>query len=155
MTVHDIPLASFFQRVVDPLIIMGMLYVCTTVLGQPFTGYSLVLMILAFFIWSLACQYINPYRTWRSGRMLLFARDIFACWAMAVLLLWLIGVASGLSFKYDPQVMVLWFVATPLVLLGSHLLASLFDSGAARDQSLRSVVLVGANDVSVRFATTL
>ena len=77
MTVNDLPLALFFQRVVDPLIIMGMLYFCTVVEGQQFTGYSLVLMILAFFISSLAYQYIDPYRTWHSGRLLPFARDIF------------------------------------------------------------------------------
>ena len=50
MTVNDIPLVSFFQRVLDPLIIMGMLYATSMVYGEPFTGYSLVLMVLAFFI---------------------------------------------------------------------------------------------------------
>jgi len=152
MTVNDLPLALFFQRVVDPLIIMGMLYFCTVVEGQQFTGYSLVLMILAFFISSLAYQYIDPYRTWHSGRLLPFARDIFSGWALAVGMLWLIGVASGLSFQYQPQVLLLWVVATPVVLLVCHLAANVFDTKPARDQSMRSLVLVGANDVSVKFA---
>lgn len=154
MTVNDIPLVSFFQRVVDPLIIMGMLYFCTALQGQQFTGYSLVLMILAFFVSSQAYEYIDPYRAWRGGRMLLFARDIFAGWALTVALLWLIGAASGLSYQYPAPVLALWVVATPLVLLGSHLAVHLFDASAGREDSVRSVVLIGANDVSVRFAAT-
>ena len=76
MTVNDIPLISFFQRVLDPLIIMGTLYLFSMLFAEPFTGYSLVLMILAFFISSSVYQYVDPYRTWRSGRMMAYARDI-------------------------------------------------------------------------------
>ena len=50
MNVNEIPLVSFFERVVDPLVIMGMLYLCTLVLGTGFNGYYLVLMVLAFFV---------------------------------------------------------------------------------------------------------
>ena len=46
MTVNDIPLISFFQRVLDPLIIMGTLYLSSMYFGEAFNGYSLVLMIL-------------------------------------------------------------------------------------------------------------
>ena len=70
MTVNDIPLISFFQRVLDPIIIMGLLYLMTVLSGSPFTGYTLVLMILAVFISSTVYQHVDPYRTWRSGRML-------------------------------------------------------------------------------------
>ena len=70
MTVNDIPLISFFQRILDPLIIMGTLYLLSVLSGSPFTGYSLVLMILAFFISSSVFHNVDPYRTWRSGRML-------------------------------------------------------------------------------------
>jgi putative colanic acid biosynthesis UDP-glucose lipid carrier transferase len=60
MTVNDIPLISFFQRILDPLIIMGTLYLLSVLSGSPFTGYSLVLMILAFFISSSVFQYVDP-----------------------------------------------------------------------------------------------
>ena len=77
MTVNDLPLISFFQRVLDPLIIMGTLYLFSLMFAEPFTGYSLVLMILAFFISTSVYQYVDPYQTWRSGRMFAYARDIF------------------------------------------------------------------------------
>ena len=69
MTINDIPLISFFQRVLDPLVIMVTLYVCSIVLGSSFDGYALILMILAFFISSTIYQHIDPYRAWRAGRM--------------------------------------------------------------------------------------
>jgi putative colanic acid biosynthesis UDP-glucose lipid carrier transferase len=58
MTVNDIPLISFFQRVLDPLIVMGTLYLSALLFHEPFSGYLLVLMVLAFFISSAV------YQTW-------------------------------------------------------------------------------------------
>ena len=54
MTVNDIPIVSCFQRVLDPLIVMGSLYLATLAFGEPFSGYCLVLMFLAFFISSVS-----------------------------------------------------------------------------------------------------
>src|SRR5450830_989633 len=155
MTINDIPLISFFQRVLDPLIIMGTLYATSIFFGEPFTGYSLVLMILAFFISSAVYQHIDPYRTWRSGRMLVYARDIFGGWAVAAMILALLGNISGLSFHYDERVVMTWFVATPFILLISHLAARKVGSDPANPSEVRSVLIVGANDVGIKFANTI
>jgi putative colanic acid biosynthesis UDP-glucose lipid carrier transferase len=152
MTVNDIPLISFFQRVLDPLIIMGTLYLSSMAFGQTFSGYSLVLMILAFFISSAVYQHVDPYRTWRSGRMLAYARDTVFGWCVTVAVLLFLGSASGLKYYYDERVLLAWFVATPVALLVSHLAVR---RGAVRpDQrsEVRSVVVVGANDVGLKFA---
>jgi putative colanic acid biosynthesis UDP-glucose lipid carrier transferase len=95
MTVNDIPVISFFQRVLDPLIIMGTLYLASLLFHEPFSGYSLVLMILAFFISSAVYQHIDPYRTWRSGRMLAYARDTVFGWCITIAVLLFLGSASG------------------------------------------------------------
>src|SRR5450830_870193 len=146
MTINDIPLISFFQRVLDPLIIMGTLYATSIFFGEPFTGYSLVLMILAFFISSAVYQHIDPYRTWRSGRMLSYARDILGGWFVTVLILILLGRVSGLAYHYDESVVISWFVATPFVLLASHLAARTVGSDPSKASEVRSVLIVGAND---------
>ena len=155
MTVNDIPLISFFQRVLDPLIIMGTLYLLSMLFGEPFTGYSLVLMILAFFISSSVYQHIDPYRTWRSGRVLAYGRDIVAGWGVTVAILLFLGSASGLSYHYDANVVLAWFVITPLALLFSHLAARKIGADPGRDSEVRSVVIIGANDVGVKFAATI
>jgi len=155
MTVNDIPLISFFQRVLDPLIIMGTLYLFSMLFAEPFTGYSLVLMILAFFISSSVYQYVDPYRTWRSGRMMAYARDIVVGWVVTALILVFLGSVSGLSYHYDENVVLVWFFATPFVLLLSHMAARKLGSDPAKDSELRSVLIIGANDVGVKFANTI
>ncbi|MES2159764.1 MAG: undecaprenyl-phosphate glucose phosphotransferase [Pseudomonadota bacterium] len=151
MTLNDIPLISFFQRVLDPLVIMGALYLSSMVQHEPFTGYSLVLMILAFFISSSVYQYVDPYRTWRSGRMLAYARDIVVGWAITVILIIIIGSVSGLNYRFPPAVMLTWFVGTPVALLLIHT-AMRRSVVRGRDSEMRSVVIVGVNEVGLKFA---
>jgi putative colanic acid biosynthesis UDP-glucose lipid carrier transferase len=155
MTINDIPLIAFFQRVLDPLIIMGTLYGASMLFGEPFTGYSLVLMILAFFISSAVYQYIDPYRTWRSGRMPAYVRDTVAAWVLTAIILVALGLVSGLSYHYDNDVIITWFVATPLVILVSHLAVRKVGLSQKRFDEVRSVLIVGANDVGIKFARTI
>jgi putative colanic acid biosynthesis UDP-glucose lipid carrier transferase len=153
MTVIDIPIISFFQRVLDPVLIMLSLYVCSMVFGDPFSGYSLVLMILAFFISSAAYQHIDPYRTWRSGRMVAYVRDTIAGWVLTVAVIVFLGRASGLHYYYDENVLLAWFIATPFVLLLSHMVVRTATlKPGAQNSEVRSVVIVGANDVGIKFA---
>ena len=152
MTVNDIPIISFFQRVLDPLIVMGTLYLATLAFGEPFSGYSLVLMVLAFFISSAVYQHIDPYRTWRSGRMLAYARDTVFGWCLTLAVLSFLGSASGMRYFYDADVLWAWAIATPLVILASHSAVRLATGRSWHGRELRSVVIVGANDVGIKFA---
>jgi len=156
MTVNDLPLLRFFQRVLDPLIVMGSLYGCCLAYGELFNGYALVLMILAFFVSSVMYQHVDPYRAWRSGRMLAHGRAVIVGWVLSCACLLVLGSASGLAYVYDERVMVAWFWSTPLLLLATHLgigsWRATLHRPDARDTQLRSVVVVGVNEVGVKFA---
>jgi putative colanic acid biosynthesis UDP-glucose lipid carrier transferase len=154
MTVNDIPLISFFQRVLDPLIIMGTLYLSALFFHEPFSGYMLVLMILAFFISSAVYQHIDPYRPWRSGRMWAYARDTVFGWCVTMAVLLFLGSSSGLKYFYDERVLLAWAIATPLILLSSHIAARLSNS-PGKSREVRSVIVVGANDVGLKFASVV
>jgi putative colanic acid biosynthesis UDP-glucose lipid carrier transferase len=151
---NDLPLISFSQRVLDPLIIMGNLYLCSVVLGQPFNGYLLVLMVLAFFISASVYEYVNPYRTWRSGRKLAYARDILTGWGGTVAILVLLGWVTGLVPLFPRDVVLAWFVSTPCLLLVSQMLLT-GRANSDNGDDVRSVVIVGANNVSVKFASAI
>jgi len=151
MTVNDIPLISFFQRVLDPLIVMGTLYLSALLFHEPFSGYLLVLMILAFFISSAVYQHIDPYRTWRSGRMWAYARDVVFGWCVTIAVLMFLGSSSGLKYYYDERVVLAWFIATPAILLISHIAARMAQL-PGQGTEVRSAVVVGANDVGLKFA---
>ncbi|WGG49149.1 undecaprenyl-phosphate glucose phosphotransferase [Rugamonas sp. DEMB1] len=155
MTVNDIPLISFFQRVLDPTIIMGLLYLVSMLCGEPFSGHSLVLMVLAFFISSSVYQHVDPYRTWRSGRTLAYARDVFAGWGITVAILLFLGSVSGLAHYFDSTVVAAWFVTTPFAILFSHLAVSRLGRRRDGGDEVRSVLIVGANDVGIKFASTI
>jgi putative colanic acid biosynthesis UDP-glucose lipid carrier transferase len=134
------------------LIIMGTLYLATMLFQTPFSGYLLVLMILAFFISSAVYQHIDPYRTWRSGRMLAYARDTVFGWCVTIAVLWFLGSASGLKYYYDERVVLAWVIATPIALLASHIAVRRAAGRPDKSPEVRSVVVVGANDVGVKFA---
>lgn len=155
MTVNDIPLISFFQRVLDPLMIMGTLYLVSMLYGQPFTGYSLILMVLAFFVSSSVYQHVDPYRNWRIGRRLAYGRDIMLGWAISALVLVFLGNVSGLSYHYDDQVVLTWMLVVPLVLMASHMTARAIDAAPSNASETRSVIIIGANDVGLKLASTI
>ncbi|MYM88095.1 undecaprenyl-phosphate glucose phosphotransferase [Rugamonas sp. FT82W] len=155
MTVNDIPLISFFQRVLDPLLIMGALYLLSVVFGLPFTGYDLILMTLSYFVTSSVYQHVDPYRTWRSGRMWAYARDVLVGWCISAAILIFLGVASGLTRHYNTRLVLSWFVVTPFLLLISHLAMRKLGSSPGNASEVRSVIIVGANDVGLKFASTI
>ena len=150
--VNDIPIVSFFQRVLDPVIIMGSLYLASRAFGQDFSGYSLVLMILAFFISSAVYQHIDPWRTWRSGRMLAYARDTVFGWCITIGVLYFLGSVSGLKYYYDARVLLAWAIAAPAALLASHILVRRATGRPDAGKVVRSVIVVGANEVGAKFA---
>ena len=156
MTINDTPLISFFQRVLDPLIIMGMLYLCTLASGNAFTGYSLILAALAYFVSAAAFHHFDPYHSWRAGGSAWdFARDVLLGWCVTVAMLAWLGHASGMLSHYDRTATLAWLVATPLVLFVGHLAARRLGTHTDGNAEARSVIIIGASDVSVRFASSI
>ncbi|MFZ5523284.1 MAG: undecaprenyl-phosphate glucose phosphotransferase [Pseudomonadota bacterium] len=150
MATNDIPVVSFFKRLLDPFMIWGMLVLLTFVYEEDFTGYYLVLMIISYFISSYVFEQTSIYRRWRNGKLLDYIRDTFVGWGIIVGILVLIGYASKLSHHYSGQVILTWFIVTPLALLVSHVTVRLIADQLRKSGGLRSAVIVGANDTSLK-----
>ncbi|MGZ3237644.1 MAG: undecaprenyl-phosphate glucose phosphotransferase [Burkholderiaceae bacterium] len=146
MTVDETPLLAFFKRFLEPFIITGMLYLVTLFNDEPFTGYYLLLVIIVFFVSSFVYEQIDPSRARRSGRIWAFVRDIYVGWFVIAAVLFFIIYSTGFSYQYADNVMLYWFVITPLVLLASQLSIRKITSNLRKDGELRSVVIVGANE---------
>jgi putative colanic acid biosynthesis UDP-glucose lipid carrier transferase len=151
-TVSDIPVFSFFKRVLDPLVILGTLFLLTRLQREPFSGNYLVLAIIAFFVAAYLHEQIDSYRNWRSGRLLAFVRDIFFGWAIFVAIILLMGYATGFSYHYSERVIGWWFITTPFALLAAHLALRKYASDLHRGSQLRSVVIVGINETGLKLA---
>ena len=152
MTVSDIPVLSFFKRLLNPFVMLGTLYLLTLIHNEKFSSNYLVLAIIAFFISSYVHDQIDSYRNWRRGRLLAFAGDIFFAWAMFVAILIFIGYATGFSYKYADRVIFSWFIVTPFVLLASHLALRKVAADLREGGQVRSVVVVGANEIGLKLA---
>ena len=147
MTVNDTPVVAFFKRLLDPFIIWGMLILLAWVFDETFTGHYLVLMIITFFISSYVYEQTNIYRTWRNGNLLVYVSDTLIGWGIIVSILLFLGYATHLSYRYSEQVILAWFIATPLALITSHLAVHLITAIQRKRGETRSVVIVGANEV--------
>jgi putative colanic acid biosynthesis UDP-glucose lipid carrier transferase len=154
-TDNELPLLSFFERLLDPFIITSALYMITLISHEQFNGFYLVLMIIAFFISSFVYEQVDPARSWRSGRLLAYCRDIFTGWLSIVAILLFIAYASGLSHQFSLKVIALWFTLTPFALLVSHLAMHKISSNLHKDDELRTVVIVGASEAGVKLAARI
>ncbi|KAF3996239.1 undecaprenyl-phosphate glucose phosphotransferase, partial [Glaciimonas immobilis] len=146
MTENDIPLVSFFKHLLDPAIILGLLYLIIVIQNEMFTGNYLALMIIAFFISSFIYEQIDLYRTLHRGKNLAFVADIFIGWAIVVVLLTLIGQSTGLRYELSDRVIWTWFALAPFVLLLSRLTAYRLAFNIGKDREVRTAVIVGSND---------
>ena len=152
MTVNDIPVVAFFKRLLDPFLIWGLLILITLLYDETFTGYYLVLMIVTFFISSYIFEQTHIYRAWRSGKLLAYIRDTLIGWSIIVAILLLLGYATHLSYRFSEQVILTWFIVTPLALITSHLAMRAIASSLRKDGEVRSAVIVGANETGLKLA---
>ncbi len=155
MTVNDIPVVAFFKRLLDPFMIWGLLILIAWLYEETFTGYYLVLMIITFFISSYVYEQTHIYRTWRNGKLLAYIRDTFIGWGIVIGILLFIGYATKLSYQYSEQVMLTWFIVTPLALVASHLAVRMIANSLRKGGEARSVVIVGANDTGLKLAARI
>jgi len=146
MTENDIPLVSFFKRLLDPAIILGSLYLVIVAKDEVFTGNYLVLMIIAFFISSYIYEQIDLYRTLHVVKQLGYAGDIFFGWMIIVAVLALMGQVTGLRYEFSDSVIWTWFALAPFALLLSRLTAHKLAFNFGKKVEVRSAVIVGSNE---------
>jgi putative colanic acid biosynthesis UDP-glucose lipid carrier transferase len=145
MTENDIPMVSFFKRLLDPAIILGLLYLIISTQHEVFTGDYLVLMIIAFFISSFVYEQIDLYRSLHVGKQLAYAGDILVGWGIVVVVLSMIAQGTGLRYELSDRVLWIWFALAPVALLLSRLTVHLLAFNYAKDRQVRSAVIVGSN----------
>lgn len=152
MTSIDIPIVAFFKRLLDPFLIWGLLILTTWAYDERFTGYYLVLMIITFFISTYIFEQTNIHRSWRNGKLLPYIRDTLVGWCCVIAILLFLGYATQLSYQYSEQVILAWFTITPIALILSHFAVHRIATKLRKGGEMRSAVIVGANDMSLKLA---
>jgi putative colanic acid biosynthesis UDP-glucose lipid carrier transferase len=149
MIENEVPIVAFFKQVLDPLLIWGLLVFMTWAFDEEFTGYYLVLLVITFFVSTYIFEQTSNYGKWRKGHMLAYMRDTLFGWLIVVVILLFLNYAADFSHHFSEQVVVSWFIATPIGLMANHVLMSKFVDRSRRKGGLRSAVVVGANETSL------
>ncbi len=152
MSANEIPVVSFFKCILDPFLIWGMLIVVAWLYGETFTGSYVVLMVITFFISSYVYEQTNIYRNWRNGKLLNYIRDTVIGWGIIVAILTLLAYATDFSGQYSERVILTWFIVTPLALVVSQITLRAIADSLRRKGGMRSAVVVGDNDTSLKLA---
>ena len=150
MIINDIPVVAFFKYLLDPFMIWGSLVLLTLLYDETFTGYYLVLMIIAFFISTYIFEQTNLYRKWHNGKLLAYVRDTFVGWGAVVGILLFLGYATKLSYRYSDEVILTWMVVTPFALIISHFVVHKIITDLRKKGMVRSAVIIGANHVGMQ-----
>ena len=151
MTSNDLPIVAFFKHLLDPFIIWSMLILTTWLYDEDFTSYYLVLVIITFFISSYIYERTFIYRNWRKGRLLAHMRDTVMGWLIIVAILIFLGYATKFHHQFSEQVLLTWFIVTPLILIISHVTARSIIIGLYKKGHLRPTIVIGANETSLEF----
>ena len=151
MTANDLPIVAFFKHLLDPFIIWSMLILTVWFYHEDFTSYYLVLVIITFFVSTYIYERILIYRNWRKGHLLAYVRDTVMGWLVIVAILLFLGYATKFHNQFSPQVLLTWFIVTPLMLIVSHLIVRSIVAGLYNKGKLRPAIVIGANENSLSF----
>jgi putative colanic acid biosynthesis UDP-glucose lipid carrier transferase len=151
MTTNDLPIVAFFKYLLDPFIIWGMLILTTWIYNEDFTGYYLILIIITFFISSYIYEGTQIHRNWEKGRLLAYMRDTIMGWLIIVAILVFLGYITKFHSQFSLQVILAWFITTPLVLIVSHIIARSIIAALYSKGEARPTIVIGANETSMEF----
>lgn len=147
----DPPDIALIKTFLNPVMVVLTLQVCMFFGEEVWSGYYLVLMVLAFFLSSQIFSDVDLYRSWRRPQLWTDGRNIVFGWAIIATVFTFLGQATGFDRYYLNEVIVNWFIATPIVLLVSHAIARAVVNSTSKKLT-RSMVIVGGGPLGSELA---
>jgi putative colanic acid biosysnthesis UDP-glucose lipid carrier transferase len=151
-SVSNVLTVTMYKRLLDPFVILSLLYLIMVIYQQALTGHYLVLAIITFFICSYVFEQVDQRRLLRNGSISTFAREITLEWAVIVAILVFIGHATGLADQYSERILLAWFITAPLALVITQVVLQKINSDLNKSSAVRSVVIVGVNELGLKLS---
>jgi putative colanic acid biosynthesis UDP-glucose lipid carrier transferase len=154
--VGEQPAFALIRQLLNPVIIVLMLFMSTLVHDHAFDGPYRVLAVLAFIVGVEMLGRPRLESLDSAPRLFRDLRRVVFQWSCAVALLLFLGFVLKVSGLFSRKIMLTWFLVTPAALLGAQLatrraMTWLVDHGAV----VRKQVIVGANDLAYELAQRL
>jgi putative colanic acid biosynthesis UDP-glucose lipid carrier transferase len=154
---NEYPALSLARRVVNPFIIFLSLLISVTAQRQTFDGLHLLLVVLAALVTSKVFErfdFFNIPDPHNPGGMFHFRNLIFG-WLIVLAILGTVGGLSGLIHLYDPDVLLIWSVITPICLFFAHAWVRSYLEVLRGHGNIRHAVIVGANELGLKLASKI
>jgi putative colanic acid biosynthesis UDP-glucose lipid carrier transferase len=139
---------GFLKQLLDPLIAVGMLFLIYALFEIKVRSIDGILAALAF---SLGWPGQIPFRRVQPGLL----REVILRWVTTVALLTLIGLVTRTTSNFEPQVLHVWFIATPLFQYGLHRLSPFIVARTPLGGRQASCVIVGAGPLGRELASAI
>ena len=136
------------QRLADAVVVFALMPVlCSLGSIHSTQPYQVTAMLGALLTW-MSMGAVDAYRPWRGTGFWREARTILAGWGLVVCLLLLIGWLLKFTGTYSRMVIGMWFVMSPVAMMGLHLGARMvLRYWRRRGGNTRTAVVVGAGDL--------
>ncbi|XZG69472.1 undecaprenyl-phosphate glucose phosphotransferase [Chitinibacteraceae bacterium HSL-7] len=149
---HAAPLASLCKSVIDPIVVVAVLYLLTIPFDVARDGPLLIWAALSFL---LASQLLDGTFLFVPGlgRPLLGVGRLVISWGLILVSLYLLGQLSGLIQYMHPPFLLAWAIGAPVALVSVHALfrVALLKPYASSMPHKRAVI-VGANHAGLALA---
>ena len=133
-------MAGTALALLEPLISITVLWVCTRAHGARFDNASALLSLLIF-----ALSF--PSRANALDRRRTLLRDVFATWPLICFLLLLFGYSGGFLGYFNSGALATWALATPFAVLVGHLAFARTVKAIATEHARRALI-VGVNPLA-------
>ncbi len=147
----DLPHVALLRSLLNPFVILASLGACLFWYDEPLTGHYLMLAVLSFFVSSQLFDRVDLFRLRPVELLVRAARDVLFAWPLTVAIVGFIIYATNYNQIYDRDVLIAWFVLTPIPIvlahLGVHFLLRLMSRAATAQ---KRVVVIGASRLGMR-----
>lgn len=152
---HQSDLAAVY-RLLDGVLILGALLICTTGAGQLLSKDWLIAGLTAVVLFAFIGESLELYRSWRTDSFRNMLATTTLAWVLVCLLLLLVAYFSGYGELYSRLVIGSWFCLTLLGLgLWRYTLRCALIYLRKNDRNTRSAAILGFNDAALKLAGEL
>ena len=135
-------LRHIFKILIDPILIIAILYILAILIDGELSSHYIVLSILAFTL--------SFPGSWRGTQSI--AQDMlitFRQWFLIVGILFFFGYATSYLYIFTAHVILTWVLITPFVLLVAHwVLSQYLSSQYYISQVKKTAIIIGYNELS-------
>lgn len=138
------------QRLIDLILIMGILYLSIRLRGIPFNTLYVSVGLLTSLLFYFVGETFHLYQSWRSVNLYQELQKTLTVWVLILLLLSLLRFLFNLSGQFSRLALGYWFVFVPVAMILWRIgLRLLLYALRQKGYNTRTVAIAGPGDLGV------